>query len=63
MAFKSKAQERKFGEMLNEKKVTKKLFNDFKKDTPSKLPDRIGPAKPITSVDQMRAIGKKKFGK
>lgn len=48
MPFKSKAQMRKFGELMKQGKITKNTFDEFAHATPSlkNLPDRVGPMKP-----------------
>lgn len=56
MPFKSEAQRRKFANMLNEGKITKKVFDEWDKATgKTKLPERVGPKKPKT-VDDLRSL-------
>lgn len=58
MPFKSKAQMRKFGEMVKQGKMTKEEFEKWAKDTPDtkNLPEKIGP----TGVDRIRHAQKSK---
>lgn len=59
MPFKSAAQRRKFAQMLNEKKITKKVFDEWDHETPSKLPERLGVKAP-RSTNDLRKIGELK---
>ena len=43
MAFKSQAQKRRFAEMLKKGEITKTVYDDWDKDTPKQLPERIKP--------------------
>lgn len=55
--FKSKAQMRKFGELVKEGKMSQGTFDEWSKDTNTKkLPDRIKP----TGVDRIRLAQKTK---
>lgn len=57
--WKSEAQKRKFGQLLNEKKITKKVSKEWSDSTgKAKLPERIGPKRP-KSIDDLRKLGKK----
>lgn len=63
MPYKSEAQRRKFHAMLNEGKISKEVVSEF--DTASKgkkLPERIGPKKPV-GTDRLRAAYKQKYKK
>jgi len=52
--FKSKAQRRKFQELLSEGKVTQKVFAEFQKDTPARLPERLKPKKKSVTKTRKR---------
>ena len=65
MPFKSAAQRRKFGELVKQGKMSQQTFNEWERDTPSKIPERIGPekkAKKPRSVDDLKSIYKRRFG-
>lgn len=63
MPYKSEAQRRKFHSMLNEKKVSKEVVDEFDKSSKGKkLPERVGKKK-VRSVDDLVEIRKSKFGK
>lgn len=60
--FKSQAQRRKFGQLVEEGKITKQKFNEWNKETGSKkLPERVTPK--VKSLDQLRALAKPKTKK
>lgn len=62
MPFKSEAQRRKFGAMVNEGKISKSTFHEWNDATPNEnLPERIGKPK-MRSVEDLRAHYKKRFG-
>lgn len=60
--YKSKAQQGKFQELLKDGKISKKTVDEFDKASKGKkLPERVGPKKPISSMSQLRAaVAKKK---
>ncbi len=61
MPFVSQAQRRKFASMLNEKKITKQVFDEWNAATGNKkLPERVGPKKP-KSVEDLKSI-RDRFG-
>lgn len=62
MPFKSQAQRRKFGSLVAQGKMSQGTFDEWNSATgTTKLPERVGPAKP-KSTDDLRAIYKRKFG-
>lgn len=64
MPFKSKDQVRKFGELVNQGKMSQATFDEWNKDTDhSKLPERIGPKKQMRSVMDIESEYKRRFGK
>jgi hypothetical protein len=47
MPFKSKAQRRKFAELLVKGEISPETFEEWNRETgKAKLPERVGPAKP-----------------
>jgi len=54
--FKSKAQVKKFGVLLNQGKISQKTFDEFAHSTPSMkdLPERIHPKEKATSKPKHR---------
>lgn len=66
MAFKSQAQRAKFLELVAQGKMKQSTFDEFEKSTPkgAPLPERLTPKKPpITSIQDLRDVAKKKFGR
>lgn len=61
MPFKSESQRRKFGELVKSGKMSKQTFNEWNKDTPSELPERIGKTKTIDNGVPKKNI-KGRFG-
>lgn len=60
MPFKSKDQVLKFRELVSQGKMSQATFDEWNKDTDhSKLPQRIGPKKPVSLEDGL----KRRFGK
>lgn len=59
MPFKSKAQMKKFGEMVSEGKMSKEEFDKWAKDTPNikHLPERLSPEKP-TGLQRLKKVKK-----
>ena len=53
MPFQSEAQRRKFQNMLNEKKITKKVFDEWSNKTPDNIPDRKHPKK-ATGIEALK---------
>jgi hypothetical protein len=45
MPFKSEAQRRKFAELVKQGKMTQAKFDEWEKDTPKNIPERITPKK------------------
>lgn len=45
MPFKSQAQRDKFAQLLSEKRISQKEFDEWNQGTPAKLPVRIAPKK------------------
>jgi hypothetical protein len=39
--FKSRKQRRKFGAMVNEGKISKAVFDEWQRDTPKNIPDKV----------------------
>lgn len=62
MPFKSKAEMRKWGELVKQGKISQAKFDEALRLTknPHKLPERIGPEKP-KSTDDLRHLGSR-FG-
>lgn len=62
--LKSKAQMRKFGEMVKQGKMSQAEFDKWIADTPNvgDLPEKVSPSK-ITSVADLRQVAKIKKGK
>lgn len=59
MPFKSEAQRRKFGEMVQKGEMTQEQFDEWNQDTPHKIPERVpGKGKPIRSIEQIKEIAK-----
>lgn len=59
MPFKSEAQRRKFGEMVEQGKMSQATFDEWNATTPANLPDRVGKQK-VRSFDQIREVRKTK---
>lgn len=57
MPFKSEAQRRKFGEMVKQGKMSQATFDEWNKDTPKKIPDRV--KKGSTKIKEIEVVGKK----
>lgn len=63
MPFKSQAQRRKFGELVKQGKIKPAMFAEWEKDTPHKIPERVGPKKEgMRSTADLRDHYKKRFG-
>ena len=45
MPFRSEAQRRKFGELVKEGTMSQAMFDEWNKDTPAKLTERLHPKK------------------
>lgn len=60
MSFKSEAQRRKFQEMLNDKKITQEVYDEWSERTPKKIPERI--SKPKT-LEDLKKISRDKLKK
>jgi len=45
MPFVSEAQKRRFKVLLAARKISKRQFKEFERDTPRKLPERLHPKK------------------
>lgn len=61
MPYKSEAQRRYFHAAASQGKISPKTVKDFDEASKGlKLPDKVGAKKKITSVEQLRAIAKKK---
>lgn len=58
MPFKSQKQRAKFYSLLEEGKIDKKTVNEFEKNTPKDLPDRVKPIEPLTGIDRIKGIKK-----
>jgi hypothetical protein len=67
MPFSSEAQRRKFGELVKQGKMTQATFDKWNKDTPVNIPERKGQAPGATAkprtIEELKAIAKKKLGK
>ncbi len=42
MPFKSEAQRKKFAALVSEGKMSQKTFDEWNKDTPDKIPEKVG---------------------
>jgi hypothetical protein len=63
MPFKSEAQRRKFGELVQQGKMSKATFDEWNNATgKTKLPERIGPPK-VRSVDDIKKEYTRRFGR
>jgi hypothetical protein len=61
MPLKSKAQIRKWGELVKEGKISEDKFKEALSGTSKNIPERLTPKKQkITSVQQLRELGKKR---
>lgn len=62
MPFKSEAQRRKFAEMVATGKMSQATFDEWNKDTPGELPERLGNSRGRTpkSFDDLKQIKKSK---
>lgn len=58
MPFKSQSQRAKFAELVEQGKMSKETFDEWNKETPEKLPDRIGPANKakVSTVKKVKKI-------
>jgi hypothetical protein len=64
MPFKSKAQRRKFAELLVEGKITDEQYEEWNRSTGKKvLPERIHPQRPATKKSTRKAAAKKRTKK
>jgi hypothetical protein len=64
MPFKSQAQRAKFAVLVEQGKMKKSTFDEFQKATgDTKLPERIGPDSKPKTLNELRAIAKKKLSK
>lgn len=62
--FKSQAQRAKFAELVSQGKMKQSTFDEFQKATgKKKLPERIGEPSRPKSINELKAIAKKKLGK
>lgn len=55
MPFKSSAQRKKFAQMVSEGKMSQSTFDEWNRETPARLPDRIG-SKKINTVKKVKKI-------
>lgn len=63
MPYKSEAQRRKFHQMLNEKKISKTVVNEFDKSSKGLvLPEKVGKAK-VKTLKELKELAKKKLSK
>jgi hypothetical protein len=61
MPFKSKAQRRKFAELLVEGKITGEQYEEWNRSTGKKvLPERIHPTEPAKKTTRTKATAKKR---
>jgi len=60
MPFSSKAQRRKFGELVKQGKMSQKTFDEWNSATPKNIPERK--TKPKT-LEDLKKIAKAKFKK
>jgi len=61
MPFKSKAQRRKFAELLVEGKITDEQYEEWNRSTGKKvLPERIHPKEPAKTAARRKATTKKR---
>ena len=64
MPFKSKAQRRKFAELLVEGKITDEQYEEWNRSTGKKvLPERIHPKEPAKKTPGRKAAGRKRTTK
>lgn len=64
MPFKSEAQKRKFASLVSQGKMSQATYNEWEKETPNKLPERVGEktSKQVRSVDDIKSEYKRRFG-
>lgn len=60
MPFKSASQKRKFGELVSQGKMSQQTFDEWNRETPANLPERIGKKKTSTKAPQSDL--RKRFG-
>jgi hypothetical protein len=61
MPFKSKAQRRKFAELLVKGKISNETFEEWNRETgKAKLPERVTPKARATTKKTRKSMGKKK---
>lgn len=58
--FKSKRQKAKFEELVKKGEMTQMTFNEWLKDTPQDLPEKVEKG-PINSLKKLRAVAKAKI--
>lgn len=67
MPFKSQSQRAKFGELVSQGKMKQSTFDEFNKETPENIPDKVAPKTPgqktqIGSVKDLLSFRKGKYG-
>lgn len=66
MPFRSQSQRAKFHELVKQGKMSQETLDKWESETPKhkKLPERITAKKsPLTSIEDLRALAKKKLGR
>ena len=64
MPFKSKAQRRKFAQLLVEGKITDDQYEEWNRSTGKKeLPERVHPKAPAKKTESRKTTGKKRTNK
>jgi hypothetical protein len=64
MSFKSQAQKRKFSELVQQGKMKQSTFDEFNNSTGNKqLPERLTPDRRPKTIEELRAIAKRKLKK
>lgn len=59
MPFKSESQRRRFAQMVKSGEMSQATFDEWNKDTPAELPDKVGPKKTgLTPVRGTRRVKK-----
>jgi hypothetical protein len=53
MPFKSHAQRRKFAELVKQGKMSKETFEEWNKETPAQMPDRVRKGNIIRKVKKI----------
>lgn len=57
MPFKSEAQRRKFAQMVKDGKMSQATFDEWNKETPDKIPEKVSP-KHVAKIRQPRRVAR-----